>query len=113
MFLFLLLILVLIYLFIYKNISENFDNTCIHSFNNRLNFSLKSDNIKEIFNAYGSTFDTRFSQINTMMLNDLSNNEVINEILYDLSGELIDPMNIKDFNYFNSKDCNLTYISNN
>ena len=109
MFLFLLLILVLIYLLIYKNISENFDNTCIHSFNNRLNFSLKSDKIKEIFNTTTSSSD-RFDQIHGMMLNDLSNNEVINEILYDSSGDLIDPMNIRDFNYFNSKDCELTYL---
>tara|TARA_B100001287_G_C22540538_1_gene461920 strand:- start:134 stop:460 length:327 start_codon:yes stop_codon:yes gene_type:complete len=108
MFLFLLLILVLIYLLIYKNISENFDNTCIHSFNNRLNFSLKSDKIKEIFNTTSSS--DRFDQIHGMMINDLSNNEVINEILYDSSGDLIDPMNIRDFNYFNSKDCELTYL---
>lgn len=110
MFLFLLLILVLIYLLIYKNISENFDNTCIHSFNNRLNFSLKSDKIKDIFDTSGSTYGNRFDQIKYMMINDLSNNEVIDKILYDSSGELIDPMNIKEFNYFNSKDCELTYL---
>ena len=110
MFLFLLLILVLIYLLIYKNISENFDNTCIHSFNNRLNFSLKSDKIKDIFDTSGSTYGNRFDKIKVMMINDLSNNEVINEILYDSSGDLIDPMNIRDFNYFNSKDCELTYL---